>query len=80
MVLAVMSDPSAFSPLTVTPSPDVQALKRQQVVEKTAPHSGESKLLRKARQLRNNDKESKEVGGDPHLFRQIDRIHTSYAT
>ena len=56
---AVLSDCSAFSPLTVTPSPDMQALKLQQVAEKTAPLSGESRLLRKAREQRDNVKKSK---------------------
>ncbi|KAM4619788.1 serine/threonine-protein kinase 36 [Polymixia lowei] len=50
----VMSD-SVFSPLTATLSPDMLALKLQQVVEKTA-ISGPSRLLRKAREQRDNKK------------------------
>ena len=53
-VLAVLSDTNVFSPLTVTPSPDVMALKLQQVAEKSVPASGESKLLRKVREQREN--------------------------
>ncbi|XP_071756983.2 serine/threonine-protein kinase 36 [Centroberyx gerrardi] len=56
----VLSDTGVFSPLTVTPSPDVLALKLQQVVEKTLPTSGESRLLRKAREQRDNDKRRKQ--------------------
>ncbi|XP_070699860.1 serine/threonine-protein kinase 36 [Pempheris klunzingeri] len=44
----VVSDTNV-SPLTVTPSPDMVALKLKQVAAKTAPTSGESRLLRKAR-------------------------------
>lgn len=51
-VCTVLPDTSVFSPLTVTPSPDVLALKLQQVVAKTT--SGESRLLRKARQQKEN--------------------------
>ncbi|XP_056140324.1 serine/threonine-protein kinase 36 [Lampris incognitus] len=54
----VQSDASVSRPLTVAPSPDVLALKRQQVVEKTVT-SGESRLLRKAREQK--DKTSKQV-------------------
>ncbi|KAM7397868.1 hypothetical protein PAMA_005957 [Pampus argenteus] len=43
----VLSDTNVFSPLTVTPSPDLLALKLKQVAAKTAPTSGESRLLRK---------------------------------
>ncbi|XP_070774102.1 serine/threonine-protein kinase 36 [Enoplosus armatus] len=59
----VLSDTSAFSPLTVTPSPDILALKLQQVAEKTLP-SGESRLLRKAREQKDNSNRGKPVGGD----------------
>ncbi|XP_072230824.1 serine/threonine-protein kinase 36 [Leuresthes tenuis] len=50
----VLSDTNVFSPLTVTPSPDVMALKLQQVAEKSVPASGESKLLRKVREQKEN--------------------------
>ncbi|TKS83928.1 Serine/threonine-protein kinase 36 [Collichthys lucidus] len=46
----VLSDSTVFSPLTVTPSPDMLALKLQQVAAKTVPTSGQSRLLRKARE------------------------------
>lgn len=45
-----MSDTNLFSPLTVTPSPDVVAMKMKQVAEKSVPTSGESILMRKARE------------------------------
>ncbi|XP_069002704.1 serine/threonine-protein kinase 36 [Embiotoca jacksoni] len=52
----VLSDTSVFSPLTVTPSPDIVALKLQQVAEKSVPNSGESRLLRRAREHCDNRK------------------------
>ncbi|KAJ8347782.1 hypothetical protein SKAU_G00263710 [Synaphobranchus kaupii] len=55
----VLSDNSADSPLTVTPSLDQQALKLMQAKEKAAPRCGEGKLLRKARELRGKDKANK---------------------
>lgn len=54
----VVSDTSV-SPLTVTPSPDILALKLQQVAAKTAPTSGESRLLRKAREQKDNSNRGK---------------------
>ncbi|XP_076867958.1 serine/threonine-protein kinase 36 isoform X2 [Brachyhypopomus gauderio] len=48
----MLSDDGSSSPLTVTPSPDVKALKDLQAAEKTAPRSGESKLLRRAKEHR----------------------------
>ncbi|XP_023672018.1 serine/threonine-protein kinase 36 isoform X3 [Paramormyrops kingsleyae] len=56
----VLADCSPDNPLTVTPSPDLQALKMKQVKERTAPHSGEGRLLRKAREQRAKDKKGKE--------------------
>ncbi|KAM6907540.1 serine/threonine-protein kinase 36 [Xenentodon cancila] len=58
----VLSDTNVFNPLTVTPSPDVQALKLQQVAEKSVPTSGGSKLLRKVREQEENKR--KPVGSD----------------
>ncbi|XP_056313892.1 serine/threonine-protein kinase 36 isoform X2 [Danio aesculapii] len=52
----MVSDEGSSNPLTVPPSPDVQALKHQQVAEKTTVRSGEGKLLRKARELREKEK------------------------
>ncbi|XP_015238329.1 PREDICTED: serine/threonine-protein kinase 36 [Cyprinodon variegatus] len=55
----VLSAINLFSPLTVTPSPDVMALKLKQVAEKSAPASGGSRFLRKVRdQLENKKKEA----------------------
>ena len=60
----VLSDTSVFSPLTVTPSPDMLALKLQQVAEKTALGSGESRLLRRARAQRERRSRGKAAGDD----------------
>ncbi|XP_064836835.1 serine/threonine-protein kinase 36 isoform X4 [Oncorhynchus masou masou] len=56
----VLSAPVVSSPLTVAASPDLQVLKLQQAVQKAAPHGGEGRLLRKAREQR--DKRSRQVG------------------
>lgn len=64
MLFAVLSDTNVFSPLTVTPSPDLLALKRKQVAAKTAPTSGESRLLRKVREQRDNSHGGKPVSND----------------
>uniref|UniRef100_A0A8C7KDJ5 non-specific serine/threonine protein kinase n=1 Tax=Oncorhynchus kisutch TaxID=8019 RepID=A0A8C7KDJ5_ONCKI len=56
----VLSDPVVSSPLTVAASPDLQVLKLQQAVQKAAPHGGEGRLLRKAREQR--DKRNRQVG------------------
>uniref|UniRef100_A0A8C1APQ4 non-specific serine/threonine protein kinase n=2 Tax=Cyprinus carpio carpio TaxID=630221 RepID=A0A8C1APQ4_CYPCA len=50
------SDEGSSNPLTVPPSPDLQALKHQQAAEKTTARGGEGKLLRKARELREKEK------------------------
>ncbi|XP_058239912.1 serine/threonine-protein kinase 36 isoform X2 [Hemibagrus wyckioides] len=47
----VLPEEGSCSPLTIMPSPDIQAMKQQQVAEKSAPRSGEGKLLRRARDL-----------------------------
>ncbi|KAM7374226.1 hypothetical protein PAMP_006897 [Pampus punctatissimus] len=60
----VLSDTNVFSPLTVTPSPDLLALKLKQVAAKTAPTSGESRLLRKVREQRDNKNGGKPVSSD----------------
>lgn len=52
------------SPLTVSLSPDMLALKLQQVAAKTVPTSGESRLLRKAREQQDNRNNGKQVGSD----------------
>uniref|UniRef100_A0A673L315 non-specific serine/threonine protein kinase n=1 Tax=Sinocyclocheilus rhinocerous TaxID=307959 RepID=A0A673L315_9TELE len=43
----MVSEEGSSNPLTVPPSPDLQALKHQQAAEKTTARSGEGKLLRK---------------------------------
>ncbi|XP_078122715.1 serine/threonine-protein kinase 36 [Sander vitreus] len=60
----VVSDTCVYSPLTVTPSPDMMALKLQQVAAKTVPTPGESRLLRKAREQTDNSNRGKPVGSD----------------
>ncbi|XP_078786622.1 serine/threonine-protein kinase 36 isoform X4 [Oryzias latipes] len=57
-VLAVLSDTNVFNPLTVSPSPDVIALKQKQVAERSATGSGESRLVRRVR-------EQMEIKGKP---------------
>ncbi|XP_049897195.1 serine/threonine-protein kinase 36 isoform X4 [Epinephelus moara] len=52
----VLSDTGLFSPLTVSPSPDMMALKLQQVAAKSAPTPGGSRLLRKAIEQMNRGK------------------------
>ncbi|XP_051949936.1 serine/threonine-protein kinase 36 isoform X2 [Xyrauchen texanus] len=59
----MVSDEGSSNPLTVPPSPEVQALKQQQAAEKTTAHSGEGKLLRKARELREKERNNRlEIG------------------
>ncbi|XP_010868724.2 serine/threonine-protein kinase 36 isoform X2 [Esox lucius] len=60
--VVVLSDPGASSPLTVIPSPDVQALKLQQAAQKTVPRGGEGRLLRKAGEQRDKYKRNRQVG------------------
>ncbi|KAG7236679.1 hypothetical protein INR49_000573 [Caranx melampygus] len=59
-----VQDTNADSPLTVTPSPDILALKLQQVAAKTVPTSGESRLLRKVREQTENGRRGKPEGSD----------------
>ncbi|XP_029030354.1 serine/threonine-protein kinase 36 [Betta splendens] len=56
----VLSDTSD-SPLTVTPTPDMLALKLQQVAAKTVPTVAGGKLLRKAREQRDDSNRGKPV-------------------
>ncbi|KAM9332547.1 serine/threonine-protein kinase 36 [Pholidichthys leucotaenia] len=60
----VLPDTNVFSPLTVTPSPDVLALKLKQAAEKAVPMSGESRLLRKVREQREASGKRKTAGSD----------------
>uniref|UniRef100_W5M741 non-specific serine/threonine protein kinase n=1 Tax=Lepisosteus oculatus TaxID=7918 RepID=W5M741_LEPOC len=71
--ILVLSDEETDSPLTVSLSPDLQALKLQQAKEKAAPHCGEQRLLRKAREQQEREKnkedltvraQGKNTGGD----------------
>ncbi|XP_034034483.1 serine/threonine-protein kinase 36 isoform X2 [Thalassophryne amazonica] len=55
----VLSDASVLSPLTIKPSPDMLALKYQQVAAKTTPTSGESRLLQMARKQMNSKNQRK---------------------
>ncbi|XP_031428323.1 serine/threonine-protein kinase 36 isoform X2 [Clupea harengus] len=58
----VLSDEGSSSPLTIIPSPDVQAQRQLQAAEKTAPSQGESKLLRKAREQRDKERRARQTG------------------
>ncbi|XP_037322554.2 serine/threonine-protein kinase 36 [Pungitius pungitius] len=60
----VLLDTGVFCPLTVTPSPDMMALKLQQVAAKTVQNPGESILLQKAREQTDSGKTRKPGGGD----------------
>nr|XP_061801869.1 serine/threonine-protein kinase 36-like [Nerophis lumbriciformis] len=48
----VIPDTDVFSPLTVTPDPDMLALKLKQMAEKTSLNSGESRILRTFKEQR----------------------------
>lgn len=63
-VFAVLPATNVSRPLTVTPSPDMLALKLQQVAEKTVPASAESRLLRKVREQAENCSKRKPPGKD----------------
>ncbi|KAL6463797.1 hypothetical protein MHYP_G00281880 [Metynnis hypsauchen] len=56
----VLSDEGSSSPLTVIPSPDVQALKQQQAATKSVPRSGEGKLLRRAKEQRDKGRRNRQ--------------------
>ncbi|XP_051526309.1 serine/threonine-protein kinase 36-like isoform X2 [Myxocyprinus asiaticus] len=58
----MVSVEGSSNPLTIPPSPDVQALKQQQAAEKKTAHSGEGKLLRKARELREKERNNRLIG------------------
>ncbi|XP_039473982.1 serine/threonine-protein kinase 36-like isoform X4 [Oreochromis aureus] len=60
----VLPHTNVSGPLTVKPSPDVLALKLQQVAEKTVPASGESRLLQKVREQTDNCSKRKPPGSD----------------
>lgn len=63
-IFSVLPDTDVSSPLTVTPSPDVLALRRKQVAEKSLPASGESRLLRKVMERREGCNKRKPAGSD----------------
>uniref|UniRef100_A0A8C8EYK5 non-specific serine/threonine protein kinase n=1 Tax=Oncorhynchus tshawytscha TaxID=74940 RepID=A0A8C8EYK5_ONCTS len=71
----VLSDPVVSSPLTVAASPDLQVLKLQQAVQKAAPHGGEGRLLRKAREQRDkrNRQSSSQISAPVTYRGQISR-------
>ncbi|TNN72519.1 Serine/threonine-protein kinase 36 [Liparis tanakae] len=69
----VLSDTGLFSPLTVTPSPDMMALKLQQVAAKTVATNRGIRLLRKATEQMNNGKRGKPVGGD-NVKKEMDGV------
>ncbi|XP_032390372.1 serine/threonine-protein kinase 36 isoform X3 [Etheostoma spectabile] len=58
-VLVVSDNTCVYSPLTVTPSPDMMALKLQQVAAKMVATPGGSRLLRKAREQMDNSNRGK---------------------
>ncbi|XP_029956730.1 serine/threonine-protein kinase 36 [Salarias fasciatus] len=62
--VTVLSDTSVFSPLTVSPSPDMLARKLKQVAEKSVATSGPSRLLRKVTEQRDCGNRRKPVGSN----------------
>lgn len=61
-VNTVLSDTNSSSALTVTPTPDMVALKNQQAGAKVLVTSGESRSLQMAREQKKNSKKVKAVG------------------
>ncbi|KAM4546679.1 serine/threonine-protein kinase 36 [Fundulus diaphanus] len=76
----VLSDTNLFSPLTVTPSPDVVAQKLKQVAEKSVPSSGEGGLLRKVRKQMENKGRDAKGGGDGGKKKKEEREKGKSAT
>ncbi|XP_061753593.1 serine/threonine-protein kinase 36 isoform X3 [Nerophis ophidion] len=58
----VLPDTDVSSPLTVTPDPDMLALKLKQIAEKTPVKSGESKIVRKVKEQRGKSDPKTSVG------------------
>ncbi|XP_061608023.1 serine/threonine-protein kinase 36 isoform X2 [Phyllopteryx taeniolatus] len=73
----VIPDTDVFSPLTVTPDPDMLALKLKQMAEKTSLNSGESRILRKVKEQtsQNNAKKPSDSAKD-----MIDELESSALT
>lgn len=59
----VVSDDKTDSPLTVQPSSDLLALKLRQATEKASPHTGEGRIVRKAREHMEQAKKQRQVRG-----------------
>ncbi|XP_053474268.1 serine/threonine-protein kinase 36 isoform X1 [Ictalurus furcatus] len=56
----VLPDDGSMSPLTITPSPDVQAMKQLQVAKKSAPRSGKGKFLHRARDMQDKKQKNRQ--------------------
>ncbi|XP_061818279.1 serine/threonine-protein kinase 36 isoform X1 [Nerophis lumbriciformis] len=63
----VLPDTDVSSPLTVTPDPDMLALKLKQIAEKTPVKSGESKIVRKVKEQRSKSDPKTSVGSAKEL-------------
>lgn len=61
-VNTVLSDTNSSSTLTVTPTPDMVALKNQQAGAKALVNSGGSRSLQRAREQKKKSKKVKAVG------------------
>ncbi|XP_060719317.1 serine/threonine-protein kinase 36 isoform X2 [Tachysurus vachellii] len=56
----VLPDEGSCKPLTIMPTADVQAMKQQQVAEKSAPRCGKGKLMHRARDLHDKKQKKKQ--------------------
>ncbi|XP_053491266.1 serine/threonine-protein kinase 36-like isoform X1 [Ictalurus furcatus] len=56
----VLPDEGLTSPLTITPSPDVQAMKQQKVAKKSAPRNGKGKVLHKTRDMQDKKQKNRQ--------------------
>ncbi|TRY83964.1 hypothetical protein DNTS_006537 [Danionella cerebrum] len=65
----IVSGEARNNPLTAPASPCLQALKQQQAAEKSSARSGEGKLLRKAREMREKEKIHRQKAGSTRTAR-----------
>ncbi|KAM9780988.1 serine/threonine-protein kinase 36-like isoform 2-T2 [Syngnathus typhle] len=73
----VIPDTGVFSPLTVTPDPDMLALKLKQMAEKTSLNSGESKILRKVKEQRSKSNTKKPSDSAKNMMDELQSEETN---
>ncbi|XP_049598274.1 serine/threonine-protein kinase 36 isoform X2 [Syngnathus scovelli] len=73
----VIPDTGVFSPLTVTPDPDMLALKLKQMAEKTSLNSGESKILRKVKEQRSKSNAKKPSDSAQNMMDELQSEETN---